>query len=92
LVGKTSRPPSKPPSSDDFSRFSGIGTPLELNGTSIRDGKRAKKGRLEMSDQMKLSRTLVAAVAALLFSTVTIGAAVGPAQAVASPVGVAVHA
>jgi hypothetical protein len=45
-----------------------------------------------MSDQMKLSRTLVAAVAALLFSTVTIGAAIGPAQAVASPVGVAVHA
>jgi hypothetical protein len=63
-----------------------------LNGTSTRDGKRAKKGRLEMSDQMKLSRTLVAAVAALLFSTVTIGAAIGPAQAVASPVGVAVHA
>ena len=45
-----------------------------------------------MSDQMKLSRTLVAAVAALLFSTVTVGAAVGPAQAVANPVGVAFYA
>jgi hypothetical protein len=92
LVGKTSHPPSKPPSPDLFSRFSGIGTPLELNRISTRDGKRAKKGRLEMSDRSKFSRTLVAAVAALLFSTVTIGAAVGPAQAIASPVGVAVHA
>ena len=45
-----------------------------------------------MSDQMKLSRTLVAAVAALLFSTVTVGAAVGPAQAIASPVGAALNA
>ena len=45
-----------------------------------------------MSDELKLSRTLVAAVAALLFSTVTVGAAVGPAQAVANPVGVAVNA
>ena len=45
-----------------------------------------------MSDRSKLSRTLVAAVAALLFSSVTVGAAVGPAQAIASPVGVAVHA
>ena len=45
-----------------------------------------------MSDHMKLSRTLVAAVAALLFSTVTVGAAVGPAQVVANPVGVAVNA
>ena len=45
-----------------------------------------------MFDQSKLSRTLVAALAALLFSSVTVGAAVGPAQAVASPVGVAVNA
>jgi hypothetical protein len=45
-----------------------------------------------MSDHSKFSRTLVAAVAALLFSTVTVGAAVGPAQAVAGPVGIAVNA
>jgi hypothetical protein len=92
LVGETSQPASEPLSFDDFSRFSGIGTHLELNRTSTRDGKRAKKGRLEMSDRSKFSRTLVAAVAALLFSSVTVGAAVGPAQAIASPVGVAVHA
>ncbi len=45
-----------------------------------------------MSDHSKFSRTLVAAVAALLFSTVTVAAAVGPAQAIAGPVGVAVNA
>ena len=38
-----------------------------------------------MSGQSKLNRTLVAAAAALLMSTVTVGAAVGPAQAVAAP-------
>ena len=37
-----------------------------------------------MSEQSKLSRTMIAAVAALLMSSVTVGAAVGPAQAVAS--------
>lgn len=42
--------------------------------------------------QSKTSRTLIAAFAALLMSSVTVGAAVGPAQAVASPVGVAIHA
>jgi hypothetical protein len=92
LVGETSQPAPEAPSSNNFSRFSGIGTHLELNRTSTRDEVRAKKGRLEMSDHSKLSRTLVAAVAALLFSSVTVGAAVGPAQAIASPVGVAVHA
>ncbi len=60
--------------------------PLELNRTSIRDEKRAKKGRLEMSGQSKFSQTLVAAFAALLMSTVAVGAAVGPAQAIANPV------
>jgi hypothetical protein len=43
------------------------------------------KGRIQMSGQSKLNRTLVAAAAALLMSTVTVGAAVGPAQAVAAP-------
>ena len=45
-----------------------------------------------MSGQSKISRTLIAAVGALLMSSVTVGAAVGPAQAVASPVGVTLHA
>jgi hypothetical protein len=63
-----------------------------LYRASTRDNRRAKKGRLEMFVQSKTSRTLIAAFAALLMSSVTVGAAVGPAQAVASPVGVAIHA
>jgi hypothetical protein len=92
LVGETSQPAIERPSSDNFSRILGIGTRLELKPASTRDEERERKGRYEMLDQSKFSRTLVAAVAALLFSTVTVGAAVGPAQAVASPVGVSVNA
>ena len=39
-----------------------------------------------MSGQSKISRTLIAALGAVLMSTVAVGAAVGPAQAIASPV------
>ncbi len=45
-----------------------------------------------MSGQSKFTQTLVAAVAALLMSSVAIGAAVGPAHAVANPAGVTLHA
>ncbi len=45
-----------------------------------------------MSGQSQFSRTLVAIAAALVMSTVTVGAAVGPAQAVASPVQVSINA
>jgi hypothetical protein len=45
-----------------------------------------------MSNQSKFSRALVATVAAVLMSSVTVGAAVGPAQAVAAPVKVSIHA
>ena len=45
-----------------------------------------------MSNQSKFTRTLVAALAAVVMSSVTVGAAVGPAQAVASPVGHTIHA
>jgi len=45
-----------------------------------------------MSSQSQLSRTLVAIVAALVMSTVAIGAAVGPAQANANPVKVIINA
>jgi hypothetical protein len=45
-----------------------------------------------MSSQSSLTRTLVAIVAALAMSTVAVGAAVGPAQAVASPVQVSTNA
>ncbi len=40
-----------------------------------------------MSGQSQLTRTLIAALGALLMSTVAVGTAVGPAQAIASPVG-----
>ena len=45
-----------------------------------------------MTNQSKIRQTLVAAFAAVLMSSVVVGAAVGPAQAVASPAGVALHA
>ena len=38
-----------------------------------------------MSGQSNLKRTMVAAVAAVLVSSVAVSAAVGPAEAVASP-------
>jgi len=55
-------------------------------------GSKPRKGRLEMSSQSQLSRTLVAIAAALVMSTVAIGAAVGPAQANANPVKVSINA
>jgi hypothetical protein len=47
---------------------------------------------MKMSTQSPLSRTLVAIAAALAMSTVTVGAAVGPAQAVASPIKATINA
>jgi hypothetical protein len=52
----------------------------------------AKKGRLKMSAKSQFTRTLIAAVGALLVSGVAVGAAVGPAQAIANPVQVSVNA
>ena len=45
-----------------------------------------------MSSQSAFTRTLVAIVAALAMSTVTVGAAGGPAQANANPAQVSVNA
>jgi len=45
-----------------------------------------------MPVQSQLARTLVAIVAALALSTVAVGAAVGPAQAVANPISVNINA
>ncbi len=39
-----------------------------------------------MSGQSNITRTLVAAFAALLMSTVAVGAAVGPVQSIANPI------
>ena len=45
-----------------------------------------------MSSYSPTTRTLIAIAAALLMSTVAVGAAVGPAQAVASPAKVIINA
>jgi predicted ATP-binding protein involved in virulence len=55
-------------------------------------GNEPRKGRVEMSSQSQITRTLIAVVAALAMSTVAIGAAVGPAQANANPVKVTINA
>ncbi len=44
-----------------------------------------------MSSQSQFTRTLVAVAAALVMSSVAIGAAVGPAQASANPVKVSLN-
>lgn len=51
-----------------------------------------QKGRMKMSGQSQFKRTLVAIAAALFMSSITVGAAVGPAQAVATPAQVALSA
>ena len=51
-----------------------------------------EKGRMKMQGQSQFNRTLVAIAAAIAMSTVAVGAAVGPAQAVASPMKVSVNA
>lgn len=45
-----------------------------------------------MSSQSQFTRTLVAMAAALVMSTVAVGAAVGPAQAIANPAKVTLNA
>jgi hypothetical protein len=56
------------------------------HGIDPHHNNRGQKGRFQMSVQSQFTRTLVAIAAALAMSTVAVGAAVGPAQAVASPV------
>jgi hypothetical protein len=92
LVGQTSQLAAEMRPSSKYSQFSAIGTGLELNPASTRGNGRAKKGSFKMSGQSKFTQTLIAAFGALLMSTVAVGSAVGPAQAVASPVGVSVSA
>ena len=65
---------------------------LELYPASTRDKRADEKREFKMSNQSQFKQTLVAAFAAVLMSTVAVGAAVGPAQAVASPVGHTLHA
>ena len=52
----------------------------------------AGKREIKMSSHSPFTRTLVAIGAALLMSTVAVGAAVGPAQANANPVKASINA
>jgi hypothetical protein len=71
--------------------FQGLARHLNSDGHGP-ELKRARKGRIQMSSQSPITRTLVAIAAALAMSTVAVGAAVGPAQAVASPAKVSLNA
>jgi len=51
-----------------------------------------QKGRFQMSSQSQFRRTLIAMAAALVMSTVAVGAAVGPAAANANSVKVTTNA
>lgn len=75
-----------------FRSFARLAQLLIVSFASARNRSGPRKGRLEMSGQSKTSRTLVAIAAALLTSSIAVGAAVGPAQAVASPVTVSANA
>jgi hypothetical protein len=78
--------------SRNFPQFSAIGTALVLILAPARERKADRqKGRLQMSAQSHFTRTLVAFAAALLVSSVAVGAAVGPAQ-VASTASVSARA
>ena len=58
-------------------------------------GPQANHGRekeIKMSSQSQFTKTLVAMAAALVMSTVAVGAAVGPASANAAPVKVSINA
>jgi hypothetical protein len=89
----------KPPNSP-FSRcqtrifrgFAGLARSLNCIGHRSAKWIGGEKREIKMSGQSNITRTLVAAFAAVLMSTVAVGAAVGPAQAVANPVGTTVHA
>jgi hypothetical protein len=84
-VANPANSPRLEPTAQDFSQFSGIGTGLELLLVPARNQKADRqKGDFRMSAQSHFTRTLVAFVAALLVSSVAVGAAVGPAQVAAN--------
>jgi hypothetical protein len=64
-----------------FGGFAGLARPLNSNvhrPASKPAG--PKKGRLEMSGQTTITRTLIAALGALLMSSVAVGSAIAPAH------------
>ena len=74
-----------------FRSFAGLARVLIRKGhRPEQENPAGEKREFEMSSQSKFTRTLVAIVGALAMSTVAVGAAVGPAQAVAHPTQVAI--
>lgn len=51
-----------------------------------------EKGRMTMSAQSNVVRNLLVVFASLLMSSIAVGSAVGPAEAIANPVQVAANA
>jgi hypothetical protein len=75
-----------------FWQFSAIGTLLDYQCSSARNQQAGLKEEIKMSSHSQFTRTLVALAAALVMSTVAVGAAVGPAQASAAPAKVSLNA
>jgi hypothetical protein len=92
LVSKTRQPAPDLPFQSFFGSFWGLARHLNCIRHRPSKQRRAEKGRIQMSNQSQFKQTVVALFAAVLMSSVAVGAAVGPAQAVASPAGVALHA
>jgi len=75
-----------------FRSFAGLARSLISSWHRLAAKQPVKKGDKEMSSQSHFTRTLIAMAAALVMSTVAIGAAVGPAQANANPLKVSINA
>ena len=86
-VGKSAARPSALPNYGGFLDLFSIGTALEIGGLWIErwPADDPVKGRIKMSGQ-KLSHQLFAAFAALLMSSIAVGAAVAPEQVAAQSV------
>jgi hypothetical protein len=86
-VGKSANRPATVGHFRSFAPFFSIGTALEIGGTWIRrwPADDPPKGRYEMSGQ-KFSQQLFAAFAALLMSSIAVGATVAPEQVAATSV------
>jgi len=69
-----------------------LGLARSLNSNVHRSESQSSTDRKKENQMSSSYRTLVAMAAALLMSTVTVGAAVGPAQANANPIQVSANA
>jgi hypothetical protein len=86
LVGENSH---RPLANGIFGGFTRLARALNSKFIDPKANRRIEKGEFQMSSSY---RTFIAMAAALLMSTVTVGAAVGPAQANANPIQVSQNA